>query len=61
MSLKDLIEEAMEVLASKAGGISVEKAIIMRASTGPGEQELVVQFNDALAWVKVLVPQYRPY
>ncbi|MCF7530696.1 hypothetical protein [Pseudomonas petrae] len=43
----------MEVPASNADEISIEKAMTMRASTGPGELELVVQFNDALAVVEV--------
>lgn len=49
MPLKAFIEETLEVLASDADEILVARARPMRESTGPGELEFVVQFNDALA------------
>lgn len=49
MPLAEFIKETMEVLASDADEILVERAMPIRASVGPGELDFVTQFNDAIA------------
>lgn len=49
MPLGQFIEETLQVLATDADEILVQRAIPVRSAAGPGELDFVVHFNDEIA------------